>query len=274
MTEPMKMRVRIGAPLETVRHALTDAAELRVWLAEYAEVELPHHYQFWGRYTPLGDEPRQRPLYVDDTTLAFRWTVDGTATTVKIVLDQADGGTTLMLTQDGLPAYEEMVAQKSPATWIHTFWALSLSNLVDHCEGRPLTPKCDFTSTDFRAEVLIGASPWQVFESLVDPDVFAKWFGARMEIEQYIVDLEPGRVLSLVWPEGHAETWELEESQGKTRLTFVQSGFDEHNPPYGTWMGWLGGVSELRRYHELPGWRSKWLETYVEGIPDGLLTLD
>src|SRR5215468_10849801 len=48
-------RVRAMAPVKEVHHALTDAAALRVWLAEHAEVDLPHRYEFWGRYTPEGD---------------------------------------------------------------------------------------------------------------------------------------------------------------------------------------------------------------------------
>ena len=49
MTEPMSLRVRLAAPIHAVRHALTDAAALRVWLAEHAEVDLPRTFAFWGR---------------------------------------------------------------------------------------------------------------------------------------------------------------------------------------------------------------------------------
>ena len=54
MTEPMILRVRLAAPIQAVRHALTDAASLRVWLAEHAEVDLPGTYEFWGRSVPDG----------------------------------------------------------------------------------------------------------------------------------------------------------------------------------------------------------------------------
>jgi hypothetical protein len=40
MTEPI-VRVRALAPAKEVRHALTDADAMRVWLAEHAAVELP-----------------------------------------------------------------------------------------------------------------------------------------------------------------------------------------------------------------------------------------
>src|ERR1700687_1267684 len=73
VTEPMILRVRLAAPIQAVRHALTDAASLRVWLAEHAEVDLPRAYAFWGRYTPEGEAPHQRLLHVDDHTLRFNW---------------------------------------------------------------------------------------------------------------------------------------------------------------------------------------------------------
>ena len=96
MTEPTIQRVRLAAPIQAVRHALTDAASLRVWLAEYAEVDLPRTYAFWGRYTPEGDAPHQRLLHVDDTTLRFDWLLDGEDTTVHIELQQERPDSTIL----------------------------------------------------------------------------------------------------------------------------------------------------------------------------------
>jgi hypothetical protein len=86
-----------------------------------------------------------------------------------------------------------------------------------------------------------------------------------------IVELEPGRKLSVDWGP-LVETWELEESDGRTRLTFVQSGFDQDRPPYAGWTGSLGGIGELRRFHELPDWRPVWMQFGLPGAPDGLFT--
>jgi hypothetical protein len=86
-----------------------------------------------------------------------------------------------------------------------------------------------------------------------------------------IIELEPGRKMSIDFGTMIAG-WELEESGGRTRLTFVQSGFDPANPPYGAWMGWLGGVAELRRFHELADWRPVWLDVQIPGMPEGMLT--
>ncbi|WP_068921521.1 SRPBCC family protein [Planobispora rosea] len=292
MSEPMMIRIRAGAPAKAVYHALTDPTAMRVWLDEHAEVDLPHRYAFWGRHTLEGDAPRQRLLHADDRTLRFAWPLGGEETVVEIRLEErGPEETELTLTQTGLPSFEEMVAETGVLSLAHTFWAVALANLVDHVEGREPTPKCDFTSPVMREEVFIAASPQAVYDSIVDPGTFARWFGAKVEIEPHvggrwamgsfeaepsparITELEPGRRMSLLWEEGLVASWELEESGGGTKLTFVQSGFDEGNPPYGAWMGWLSGIAELRRFHELRPWRPIWLATYVEGMPEGFLTI-
>ena len=89
-----------------------------------------------------------------------------------------------------------------------------------------------------------------------------------------IVDLVPGERMSLGYEDGIVSTWELEDSGGGTKLTFVQSGFDEQWPPYGAWMGWLSGLSELRRFHELEEWNPLWVDVFLEGTPEGLIKLD
>lgn len=291
MTEPMKLRVRAKAPLKKVHQALTDPAALRVWLAEEAEVDLPGRYEFWGRYTPGGD--RQRLLHADDRSLRFVWPLDGIDTTVEIGLAQ-DGpeSTQLTLVQSDMPSFADIMAGVGSRSLLSTFWALALANLVDHVEGRPLTPKCNLTSPVMREDVLIDATPAAIYRSLLDEDAFARWFGAKVGIEPFvggrwamggfefegepakIIELVPDHKMAVEFPDGQVATWELADSDGKTRLTFVQSGFAEQNPPYDSWMGWLSGIAELRRFHELADWRPIWLEVAVDGIPAGLLTIN
>src|SRR5882757_9670657 len=104
MTEPMRLRVRVAAPIAEVWRALTDPAALRVWLAEHAVVALPHRYQFWGRYTPDGDRPHQRPLHVGEHSLRFAWLLADTETTVHIGLTaDGPGATILALSQTDVP---------------------------------------------------------------------------------------------------------------------------------------------------------------------------
>ncbi len=288
MNDPLKLRYRTSAPLATVRHALTDAAALRVWLAEHAEVDLPDTFSFWGRYTPEGAEPNQRPLYADDRTFRFAWQLSGVDTTVEFGLAEESGETVISLTQSDVPDWSDVVSGvTTPRGFLGTFWSLAVANLIDHVEGRETTPKCDYTATtDLRAQVTIDATPIEIYESLMDPERFRRWFGSVMSVEPHvggrwgmgddfsdphsiarIIDLESGRRVVLQWP-GMVSTWELEGSAGGTRLTFVNSGFDEENPPFADWTGWLSGLASLRRFHELPEFRPSWISVEWPGLGD------
>ncbi|WP_222849670.1 SRPBCC family protein [Trebonia kvetii] len=289
----LRLRAFVPAPPKTVYEALTDPAALRVWLAEHADVELPGKYEFWGRYTPDGAEPHQRVLYVDERTIRFAWTVDGVETTSEFRLDEEEDGTLVTLSQTDLPSFEAILADTAGARGaLQTFWTLAIANLADYLAGRALTPKCDFTSADLRAEVVIDAAPEAVFESMTQTEQFCRWSGANVEIEPYVggrfamggfdvdpggvkfVEFEPGRKATLRFADGLTASWELEGSDGKTRLTSVQSGFDPANPPYPGWAGWLAGLAELRRYHELPGWTSIWRQIEVTGVPEEMFSAD
>ncbi|MDQ1656358.1 MAG: hypothetical protein QOD41_1441 [Cryptosporangiaceae bacterium] len=295
MTELSELRLRavLPAPPEAVHAALTDAAALRIWLAEHAEVALPDRYEFWGRYTPDGAEPHQRVLHAGERTLRLAWTLGGVETTVELTLTENADGTLLTLTQSDVPSFAEILTDKAgPRGELQTFWSLSIANLADYLSGRELTPKCDYTSPRLSASVVIDAAPEAVFDSLTQPEQFHKWFGANVDIEPYVggrfamggfeldpggakfVEFEPGRKATLLFADGETDSWELDGSDGKTRLTFMHSGFDVDNPPYPGWAGWLGGIAALRRYHELPRWRTIWREVEAPGMPAGMLSLD
>ncbi|MFI6741273.1 SRPBCC domain-containing protein [Nonomuraea sp. NPDC050451] len=272
MTEPMTLRARIHAPVKDVRHALTDPAALRIWLAEQAEVELPDRFGFWGRTTPEGDAPHQRLLHADERTVRFAWMLDGEETTTELRLEEDGDATILTLSQTHFD-FQDVITGKSIRGVLETYWCLSIANLAEHLEGRELTPKIDFCSVDLRAQVTIDASPEKVFESLIDSEAVTRWFGFPIEIEPYVggrfamgglandpnpakvLELEPGSKFSLDWGAPGVGTWELEGSGGQTRLTLVQSGFDTARPPYAAWGGILSGIAELRRYHEVPDWQ-------------------
>ncbi|WP_246609766.1 SRPBCC family protein [Nonomuraea rhizosphaerae] len=275
MSEPMTVRARVEAPVKEVRHALTDAAALRLWLAEHAEVDLPERYAFWGRTTPEGDAPHQRPLHADDTTVRFSWPLGGVDTTVEFGVEEESPSSTIVSVSQTHFDFQEALAESNIRGVIQTYWCLMLANLAEHFAGRPLTPKADFTSSDLRAEVLIAASRERVFDSLIDSESVTRWFGYPIRIEPRVggdyvmgdpsddphvakvVELEPGRRLSVDWGSVEVTTWELEESEGRTRLTMVQSGFER--PPYGAWCGNLSGLAELRRFHEVADWSPIWV---------------
>ncbi|MEV0590614.1 SRPBCC family protein [Nonomuraea cavernae] len=265
MTQPLTMSARVSAPAKTVHEAFTDPVQMRVWLAEHAEAELPDRYAFWGRHTLEGDAPRQRPLHVDDHTLRFAWPLAGKTTTVEIGLREETPGSTVVTVSQT----EFDFSHPGSLGTLQTFWALSIANLVDHLEGRPLTPKPDYTSNELRADVLLAAPPAEVYDSLVDGAQVSRWFGFPVDIDarvggQYghggrILDLDPGRALSIDWAGTGVFTWELAGSGGGTRLTLARSGFDAGQPPYAAWTGELCAVAELRRFHELADWQPIWL---------------
>lgn len=247
MTEPLTLGARLAAPVEAVWRALTDPAELRVWLTEHAEVDLPTRYEFWGRHTPEGDTPHQRPLRVDPYTLRFAWLLDGVETTSELQLTGEGPGTTLLTLRQSHFDFAEAMDGSSIRGVLQTWWSLSIANLAAHLEGRPLLPRTDFTSADLRGELTIAAPVDRVWTSLTDSAQATAWFGYPIGIEPWVggryamggfdtgyaakvIDLEPGRKMSVDWGPVGVTTWELAESDGKTRLTFVQSGFDEGNP--------------------------------------------
>ncbi|MEU4805189.1 SRPBCC domain-containing protein [Actinosynnema sp. NPDC023587] len=291
MSETVKIHARVTAPVSRVRRALTAPDELGAWLAEHVAVELPDRYQFWGRHTPEGDAPHQELEHVDDTSIRFTWHVGGEATAVGISLapdSEGDGDTTIVtVSQSHFPGWESAVAERGVLGHLYTFWCLALANLVEHVDGRPLTPRCDFTTSEMRASVEIDGPRETVYRALTDAEEYSRWFGAKIDIEPWeggrvamggfdanpepgkVVDLVEGERMTIDWGGGLATAWELEGSGGKTRLTFVQSGFMDGKTPYGAWTGWLSGVAELRRYVELgSAWTPIWLQL---DVPEGML---
>ncbi|MRG58403.1 SRPBCC domain-containing protein [Agromyces sp. CFH 90414] len=263
MSETLTLVVRADATIDKAFSALTDRAALTQWLSEFADVELPNRYRFWGRFIPDGDEPRQTLSSATDRSIRFRWDLDNTATDVSIALEPLDAlATSIQVTQSGFDP-----ASEGPLGQLQTFWALALANLVDLLEEREVTPRADLTSNELSAEVMIAAPVDAVFESLVSSEKVSAWFGAPLEIEPReggrfgygrIVEFAPERRMSVDFAGMGTVTWELEGSGGRTRLTISQSGFDPDRPPYAAWMGVLSGIAELRRFHELPDWRPLW----------------
>jgi uncharacterized protein YndB with AHSA1/START domain len=272
MTDPLTFRARMLAPIKVVRHALTDQGALETWFAEHAEVDLPHRYAFWGRHTPDGAEPHQRLVHADDNVLRFVWTIDGEETTTEIALEEESEETTIVaLSQSGV-VMAEGLAESSVRGVLMTFWAFAVSNLADYVAGRPITPLVDFTSSELRTELVVHAPVEKVYESLIDSEQASAWFGYPIGIEPEvggrfamggfdnphpakIVDLRPGTRMAVDFGPNGIATWDLEGSEGETRLMVVQSGFKTPRTPYTAWCGTLAGFAELRRYHELPDWQ-------------------
>jgi uncharacterized protein YndB with AHSA1/START domain len=274
MSETLSLAAQLAAPPSQVYRAWTEPTALRTWLAEHAAVDLPaRRYQFWGRHTPQGAGPNQQLVASEpDRLLSFTWTLDGQPARTEVHLEP-DGasGTKLELHQEGSPSLDELMAppgRRDGLHALHTFWPLALANLAEYLEGRPLTPRADFApdrAREIRIELPIAAPPDQVFASLIDPVQVERWFGWKAEIEPRlggkmtlgvdgkIFELEPGKRLAYADGEGAIVRWELTADGGTTHLTFVQSGFrdDELDSAAQHEAGWLGGLAELRRLHEL-----------------------
>jgi uncharacterized protein YndB with AHSA1/START domain len=273
------LRASISAQPEAVYAALTGAAALRAWLAEHAEVDLGGGvFEFWGRYTPEGERGRQRLIsFEPGRRLSFSWLLQGAETEVRVGLEPHDGGTVLTLTHSGVPP-----RASDDSYWVRDLLMLSLANLASHCEGRGLGPKCDFTAFragEARAGVEIGASPAEVFASLIEPDQLNRWIAEKAEVEPHvggrydfgwdhgpvkILELEPDRVVAYSWrhrwddgrgPESSVVRWELAGSQGRTYLTIVHSGFGPDRRTDGYQLGWQEFLVSLKRMHEAGrGW--------------------
>jgi uncharacterized protein YndB with AHSA1/START domain len=218
--------------------------------------------------------------------LRFSWLLDGEETTTEIRLEEESAGSTIVSVFQSHFDFMDAITGATIRGVLQTFWSLAIANLVDYVEGREVGPRCDFTSAEFRGDVAIAAPLGAVYDSLTNSEKASEWFGFPIGIEPVvggrfamggfennpqparIVDLQPGRGMSIDWGPAGVTTWELEDSDGKTRLTFVQSGFDTQRPPYAAWTGWLSGLAGLRRFHELPDWRPIWIEDDAAGVPD------
>jgi uncharacterized protein YndB with AHSA1/START domain len=272
------LRVSIGASPEAVYAALTDAAAVRAWLAEHAEVSVGEQvFEFWGRYTPDGERGRQRLLSVEPGRgLSFSWILQGAVTEVGIALEPRDGSTALTLTHAGVPA-------RAPGgAWVRDMLMLALANLASYCEGRGLAPMCDFTAPragEVRAGVDIGVPQAEVFAALTDPEQLNRWIAEQAEVEPHvggrydfgwdhgpvkILELEPDRVLAYSWEDttsdGRADAsvvrWELAGSEGQTHLTIVHSGFSAGRAVDGYQLGWQEFLVSLQRMLEIgTAWR-------------------
>ncbi len=153
-----------------------------------------------------------------------------------------------------------------PAEW--TFRCLEVANAVDELEGRPV-----LTHDDSSTSVDIAAPTDEVFESLTDPELFERWFGLPFEIELYaggrwsigaggptgtVVELVADHLVVLAEDTG-TSTWRMSEVDYGTRLSVTMRSPSGGPPPPASWHGWLSGITQLRRLHEVPDRCPIWL---------------
>jgi uncharacterized protein YndB with AHSA1/START domain len=273
MNETIILRHQLNAAPERVFDALTTTSALETWLAECADADVEQgRYQFWGRFTPEGDQARQELLEAErPRSLHFAWMLQGERTEVQIGLEPRESGTRLDLIHSGL------VPREGAAPWIRDWWFLALENLASFVENRSVGPRVDFTGFQqsvARIEADIDASPEEVFLALIEPARLERWIATKATVEpevggrydfgwdhgpMKILELEPARKLAYSWQWSDTETvvtWELEGSGGKTHLTLVHSGFGPGPANEGYEVGWSAFVVSLKRMLELgDAWR-------------------
>src|SRR4051794_16791216 len=181
--DSLRLRVRIEAAPQTVFKALTDPDDLIDWFAESVEVNLAEQrYQFWGRYAPQGDRPRQVLLAVEpEQTLRYRWQFDDSEpTTVELSIMAEDESSVVTLSHTGLPVVSVGEAA------LTCFWYVSLANLAAFAEGVQTMPPFDFSvpaQGDALVRTVIDVPPDEVFAALLDPVQVGRWAGGTATIE-------------------------------------------------------------------------------------------
>jgi uncharacterized protein YndB with AHSA1/START domain len=266
-SESLRLRVRTDADQGTVFKALTDGDEMTEWFAESAAVDLPtSRYEFWGRYTPQGDRPRQALTgHEAGRALRFTWTFDEGPSTVEITLGADDDGTVVAVNHD--PVATDLVTAKC-------FWYVTLANLAAFSEGRHTMPPFDFSvpaQGDALVRTVIDAPVEEVFAALLDPAHMGRWNNGPVTIEpavggrydlgwgghgpDRITELDQDKTLGYSWRnrgggESHVR-WSLRSSRGATYLTLVQSGFADDRLAEECRRVWPPYLVELKRLLEL-----------------------
>jgi uncharacterized protein YndB with AHSA1/START domain len=265
--------------------ALTDAAQLRTWFAEHAEVEprVGGAYRFWGRHTPgvpSAAEAAQRITALEpDARLGFTWTVLGVPSSVAITIAAVDGkGTTITAEQTlegplGVPREKEL---------IDDFWKLSFGNLSVHLGSGTGFLRPDFAdpSPEIRLSIVVAAPPAAVFRTLVEPELINKWVGsdkARVEprvggvysfgwsyeldgtqVEggpMRILEIDPDRKLVVDWPDwrgdatvtGQSVSFTLHPEGTGTRVDLVHAGFTRPTDISDYPFGWGHFLGEIQK---------------------------
>jgi uncharacterized protein YndB with AHSA1/START domain len=272
-SDALRLRVRIEAPPDALVKAITEPDLMTEWLAETVEAAADR-YEFWGRYVPQGDRPRQRLIALDPARgVRLAWELDGgsgSAGAEPSAVDlavEADGerGSIVTLTHTGYP----------PGTFtaLSAFWHLALANLAARGEGYPTTPPLDFTLPahgEALVRTVIAVPPEEVYACLLDPEQVGRLAGTTATIEpevggRYdlgwergpvrITELVPDRALTLAWQQPDlpetAVRWDLRTSHGHTYLTLVHGEFTDDELAEDLRRRWVPLLVELKRMLEL-----------------------
>lgn len=245
--------MRIDAQTDAVYKCLTDPDVMTEWLAESAEVDLDGgRFEFWGRYTPLGDRARQQLQDAEpDRCLRFGWdlSADGGSApgAVEVAIEEhPEGGTVVTVTHTGIPADQRLA--------LECFWPVTLANLAAQSEGLQTMPPFDFSAPAQEvalARTVIDVPAEEVYAFLLDQSHVEGPGGGPVALAEQ----EQDKLLAYSWrsPEG-LETvarWQLRGVRGSTYLTLVHEGFTDDATAERYRQGWPPYLVELKRRLEL-----------------------
>jgi uncharacterized protein YndB with AHSA1/START domain len=287
----VRIQGKFKASPERLFQALLESQPLTKCFCEFADVSpTAKAYDFWGRFTPEAPADQKaghHPLTLLATNrhLAYKWTVYQADTQVLFKLLPRQDETVLTLRQTGSAALSPDRGRQ-----IRDYWFLSLENLRRYLDGKTAAARVDFSRPmqgDIRHELIVDAPASRVFETIIRPDQINQWIGNGAAVEpkpggsysfgwmgMKILEIVPDKKLSVsptydnngveeITP--HAFTWTLEESSGKTRLTFVHSGFAPDESTEDASLGWLSYMSRLRSLAE---YGSDWQHPLVPVEPE------
>lgn len=281
----LRIQMTINTTPDVVFDALTQTDALKTWLSSQADVSLKENrYAFWGQDIPNNPDKAQGNnlllRYEKDRLLEFSWQVkDGIDTTVTIKLLPKEDATVLTLhqTQVATGMYHSAIST------MEDFWFLALENLRRYVDGKPCDARVNYAKPltgDVIWSTDIDADMDTVFDILTRPEKLNQWIASDASVDLKIggelsygwqgvppfkiVALERGRKIAHDWAEANEKgeiqttivTWTLEESNGKTRLTLVQSGFADDDNTAGIQVGWRNFVNSIRSIAEYgDNWR-------------------
>ena len=269
MSDPLEIQLVLpGHDTTAVYQALTTTTALTHWFAEFADVDIENgRYNFWGKNIPgtPNQEQGQHPLtnYQPNQCLTYQWPMDDVAMTVTYQLHDDNQGCRLHLIHQ-IPKHPP-----SMPVGFEDFWFLNLENLRRYLDGKSPV-RLDYNALklgDFEVGVEIDGSATAVFHTLTNNKALERWIARKANVElkidgKYdigwgeggsvkIVDLVENEKLAYTWEAWHTfpetvTTWTLQESQGKTRLTLVHSGFNDDDDAKGLMGGWLNFLSWVK----------------------------
>jgi uncharacterized protein YndB with AHSA1/START domain len=272
----IKLEMPVKADPHKVFRACLNPEALETWFAEHASVSVEEgRYDFWGRYTPGAPDrdggTHRISEFRQGQKLVYEWKLRGVETRVEYEILTENDGCVFRLSHTGLPELQPYQSS------IGDFWTHVLEGLRNWLErGKPYD-LMDYGSEpmgDVALTVNIAARPQDVFHSLTDAHQLDRWIAKKVRLDPRpggeidfgwghgpvrILEIVPSRKLSYSWRWAEepdtVTTWELEGSEGGTRLTVVQSGFAPDRKGEDYYIGWHKFIWRLKTMLEAgPDW--------------------